>query len=57
MIDGYNGVLINVSPETLEAAIEYLVLNPEYGETLGRRALETSLAFSLERWKERWRAA
>jgi glycosyltransferase involved in cell wall biosynthesis len=57
VIDGYNGVLINVSPETLEAAIEYLVLNPEIRQTLGRRALETSVAFSLERWKERWRAA
>lgn len=57
VIDGYNGILVNVSPETLETAIEYLVLNPEIRQTLGRRALETSEAFSLERWKEKWRGA
>jgi glycosyltransferase involved in cell wall biosynthesis len=57
VIDQYNGILINVSPETLEEAIEYLALNPEIRQTLGRRALETSDAFSLERWKEKWRGA
>jgi glycosyltransferase involved in cell wall biosynthesis len=57
VIDQYNGILINVSPETLEAAIEYLVLNPEIRQALGKRALETSEAFSLERWMVKWREA
>jgi len=55
VIDGYNGILINVSPETLEEAVESLILHPELRQTLGRQALETSFQFSLERWKERWR--
>ena len=57
VIDKYNGILFNVSPETLEAAIESLIASPEMRQTLGRRALETVEAFSLERWKAKWAEA
>lgn len=57
VIDGYNGILINVCPETLEAAIESLIANSEMRQTLGEKAFETAEAFSLERWKGKWMKA
>ncbi len=54
IIDGYNGRLIDVNPETLAGAIEELLKNPEERRRLGRKARETAEAFSLAKWEERW---
>lgn len=57
IIDNYNGLLVNVTPETLEAAIDDLIKNPEKRQRLGAKALETAAAFSLQQWKCRWAKA
>jgi len=54
VIDGHNGRLIDVTPETLVAAIEDLILHPEERRRLGKRARETAEFFSLACWQERW---
>ena len=54
IIDGYNGCLIDVTPETLADTIEELLANPEKRRRLGQKARETAESFSLVKWKERW---
>lgn len=54
VIDGYNGRLIDVTPETLAGAIDELVRDPEKRRGFGARARETARAFSLAEWKKRW---
>ena len=57
IIDGLNGRLINVTPETLTKAIEDLIFHPETRRILGQRALATAQAFSLTAWKRKWTQA
>lgn len=57
IIDGYNGRLIDVTPDALAATIEELLHDPDKRGRLGQKARETAEAFSLARWKERWRQA
>jgi glycosyltransferase involved in cell wall biosynthesis len=55
VIDGYNGLLIEPSADRLEAALEAMIADPGLRATCGRRAREVSEAFSIERWRARWR--
>jgi glycosyltransferase involved in cell wall biosynthesis len=57
IINDYNGLLVNVSPQTLEAAIVDLIEHPKKRRRLGQKALETAAAFSLGQWKKRWAKA
>lgn len=57
VIDGVNGRLIDITPESLIAAVEALIREPETRARLGAKAQETAAAFSLAKWRERWAAA
>jgi glycosyltransferase involved in cell wall biosynthesis len=57
IINDYNGLLVNVAPETLEAALDDLIKNPGKRQRLGAKARETVAAFSLHQWKKRWAKA
>lgn len=57
VLDGYNGVLLDATPESLIESIADLVRHPEKRRRLGEKARETALAFSLENWKQRWKNA
>ncbi|MBE3556295.1 MAG: glycosyltransferase family 4 protein [Firmicutes bacterium] len=55
IIDGFNGRQIAPSREALFTALCELVEDPMQRRLLGQRAEQTAQAFSLERWKDRWR--
>ncbi len=55
ILQGYNGILINVTPESLAKYIEMLYNDPSLRERLGAKAREVALSFSKNIWEERWR--
>jgi len=55
IIDGYNGLLIDPSSETLYYALRYLLNNPHERSRLGLNAFSTAQAFSRKNWEARWR--
>lgn len=54
IIHGYNGLLLRPTVANLVSAVEGLVLDPGLRSSLGQRARETAVSFSLERWKRSW---
>ncbi len=54
IIDGYNGLLIHPSKESLYQAIRFLLNNPTERNRLGKNALATAQAFDKNIWKARW---
>ena len=54
VIDGYNGRLIEATPEALIAAIDDLFRHPDQRARLGAKAAETAQCFSLKKWRRRW---
>ncbi|WP_026478775.1 glycosyltransferase family 4 protein [Alkaliphilus transvaalensis] len=54
IINGYNGLLIHPSKESIFHALCYLIENPAEGARLGQNATSTSSAFSKEIWMKRW---
>lgn len=56
IIDGYNGLLVMPGARSLATGLERVVEDSSLRRRLGRNAYETAKdAFSLERWKARWR--
>jgi glycosyltransferase involved in cell wall biosynthesis len=55
IIDGYNGLIIDPSSETLYYALRYLINNPSERSRLGANASYTAKAFSRKNWESRWR--
>jgi|GEM_PF-463089 len=53
--DGYNGLLIHPSTESLINAIEFLMDNRVVMKSYASKALDTSLAFEKDRWDNKWR--
>ncbi|MHB1653737.1 MAG: DNRLRE domain-containing protein [Desulfitobacteriaceae bacterium] len=51
---GYNGLLIEVTPENLKKSILQLVDNPELRLTMGKNARSVAEQFSKTLWEERW---
>jgi polysaccharide pyruvyl transferase CsaB len=56
VIDRLNGLLIPPEAEALRAAVSELATDSALRAKLAERGRETAEAFSLERWRERWRA-
>ncbi len=56
ILSDYNGLLIEPTSEALFTAITRLLDDPDLRCELGRRGRESAQAFSLERWRARWRA-
>lgn len=56
IINGYNGLLVHPSSESLLQALLYLIENPSVRTRLGEHAHATSQAFSRQAWESRWRA-
>lgn len=54
IINHYNGYLINVNDITLTQKIEEIYLHRNSQGKIKRRARETALAFSKQRWEEEW---
>lgn len=54
IIDGYNGLLIEPTAQSLFDAITKVLDNPELEITLKTHAVQTAKAFSKSIWKERW---
>jgi len=56
IIPEYNGLLLRpLNSRTLTEALTRLIEDPELRQQLGTNARTTSEAFSLEKWKNRWR--
>lgn len=55
VINGYNGLLIQVSKNSLKDAILKLAENKELREEMGRNALQVAQCFSKRFWEERWK--
>lgn len=55
VLDGWNGRLVEPSPEAVRAAISELLADPEQAERMGRQARATfEQAFTMARWRDRW---
>ncbi|MDD2400601.1 MAG: glycosyltransferase family 4 protein [Clostridia bacterium] len=54
IIDGYNGLLIHPSQESLFQALRFLINNHPTRSYLGANALATSQAFGRDIWEARW---
>ncbi|MEA5010986.1 MAG: glycosyltransferase family 4 protein [Angelakisella sp.] len=54
IIDGYNGMMIEPTAQSLLDAITKVLDNPEMMVALKTHAVETAKAFSKNIWKERW---
>jgi len=54
VIDGYNGRLIDPTPEALLTALDEVLSTPDGMRLLRRRAIETAAAFDKKRWLQRW---
>ncbi|SDI15560.1 glycosyltransferase family 4 protein [Desulfosporosinus hippei] len=55
IINGYNGLLIHPSKESLYQSLLYLIENPSVCTRFGEYAYTTSQAFSRRVWEARWR--
>lgn len=55
IINGYNGLLIHPSKESLYQALLFLIENPAICTRLGEYAFTTSQAFTRQAWEARWR--
>lgn len=55
VIDGYNGLLIQVSRDTLKNAIVKLADDKKLREEMGSHALQIAQCFSKRLWEERWK--
>jgi glycosyltransferase involved in cell wall biosynthesis len=56
IIHGYNGLLVLPNAGSLYEGITSILTSPDLRRQLGARAYETAAAaFSLERWKQRWK--
>ncbi len=54
VISGYNGIIIDPSPNDLKQAIMSLLDNPENTQHLKKGAVEVSKAFSKTKWEKSW---
>lgn len=55
VIDGYNGVVVDLNHEDLTRAIRFLLDNPSLWKVYGERNRQIAVdAFSLKLWRERW---
>ena len=54
--DGYNGLLIDPTPQALRGALDRLIREPDLCRELARRGAEVAQHYRLDLWKERWRA-
>lgn len=54
IINGYNGLLVHPSKESLYQALLYLIENPTVCNRLGVHAHSTSQAFTRQVWATRW---
>lgn len=54
VIDGYNGLLIQVSEDTLKSAVLRLADNAELRREMGQHALQVAQSFSKRFWEQRW---
>jgi glycosyltransferase involved in cell wall biosynthesis len=55
VVDGYNGVFVDLHSERLHDAIRTLLARPEYMAELGRRGRNMAeAAFDLRIWQTRW---
>lgn len=55
IIDGFNGLLIKPTPNNLIDAIEYLINDEKERNRLSQNAKLTAEAFSVDRWKQKWK--
>ena len=55
VIDGYNGLLIQVSEDTLKSAVLRLADNAELRREMGQHALQVAQSFSKRFWEQRWK--
>lgn len=56
ILDGFNGLLIDRTSESLEEALSYLIENPNERTVIASNSYETvKQAFSYEKWKNRWK--
>ena len=53
VIDGYNGLLIQVSEDTLKSAVLRLADNAELRREMGQHALQVAQSFSKRFWEQR----
>lgn len=56
ILHGHNGLLIEPNAGALRDAIRTLANQPELRRQLAQQGLAVSRAFSLDRWRERWRS-
>lgn len=54
IINGYNGLLIHPSKDSLYEALRFLVESPIESSLLGKNAYATAQAFSRDAWEIRW---
>ena len=54
IIDGYDGLLVKPTPSDLIDAIELLINDKKQREKLGANAQQVAVAFSMDRWREKW---
>ena len=55
VVDGHTGLLVDPVPEAMHSVLERLVRDPGLRKRLGHNAAEAAKAFSIERWRRRWR--
>ncbi len=55
VINGFNGLLIQVSKDTLKEAVLCLADNAKLREEMGRHAQEVAQCFSKRLWEQRWK--
>lgn len=55
IIDNYNGFLIPVTANAIADKVEELYLNSSSMQRIAKRARDTALSFSKERWSEQWK--
>lgn len=56
ILDGYNGLLIDPTPQALRGALDRLMREPDLCRELARHGVEVAQHYRLDLWKERWRA-
>ena len=55
VLDGWNGRLVEPTPEAVRSAIAELLADPERAAELGARARQTfEASFTMARWRDRW---
>ena len=56
ILDEFNGILIEPHSDDLLKALEWMLNNPDKLNYLKKNAQETALAFSKEKWKNKWKS-